>query len=52
MEVDGEAAEVEPGDAIAIPPGAWHAGPAHRHPLAALPLLLRPPYRHEDTYFA
>ena len=50
MEIDGELREVKPGDAILIPPGAWH------QITAASPLRLlcccAPPYSHEDTYFA
>lgn len=50
MEVDGEEREVAPGDAILIPPGAWHQIAAK----SALRLLCccAPPYAHEDTYFA
>ena len=51
IEVDGERAGVAPGDAILIPPGAWHRIEAS--PDAALRFLCccAPPYRHEDTYF-
>lgn len=50
MEIDGEVRDVCPGDAILIPPGAWHQ-------ITALELLrflccCAPPYAHEDTYFA
>jgi mannose-6-phosphate isomerase-like protein (cupin superfamily) len=51
MEVDGSTAEVVPGDAILIPPGAWHelvAGPAG----VRLLCCCVPPYAHDDTYFA
>lgn len=52
MELDGERAAVRAGDAILIPPGAWHriraTGPG---PLRFL-CCCAPPYRHEDTYFA
>ena len=51
MEVDGERAAVEAGDAILIPPGAWHriaAGPAG----VCFLCCCAPPYRHEDTFFA
>jgi mannose-6-phosphate isomerase-like protein (cupin superfamily) len=51
MEVDGEEREVGPGDAVLIPPGAWHtlqAGPGG----ARLLCCCAPPYRHEDTFFA
>ena len=49
MEVDGERREVGPGDAILIPPGAWHTIEAS----ADLRFLCccAPPYSHEDTYF-
>ncbi len=52
MELDGERAAVSAGDAILIPPGAWHQIRAG----AAGPLRLlcacAPAYRHEDTYFS
>ena len=49
MEVDGEEREVGPGDAILIPPGAWHQIKA----VDALRFLCccAPPYQHDDTYF-
>jgi len=51
MELDGTERLVGPGDAILIPPGAWHrieAGPG-----ADLRFLCccAPPYAHEDTFF-
>jgi mannose-6-phosphate isomerase-like protein (cupin superfamily) len=49
MEIDGEKAEVGPGDAILIPPGAWHQITA-KEPLRFL-CCCAPPYRHEDTFF-
>jgi mannose-6-phosphate isomerase-like protein (cupin superfamily) len=50
MELEGEHRELGPGDAVAIPPGAWHEIKA----LDALRFLCccAPPYTHEDTYFA
>ncbi len=50
MEIDGEIRSVTPGDAILIPPGAWHQITAS----TALRFLCccAPPYSHEDTYFA
>ena len=51
MELDGERRPVGPGDAILIPPGAWHelrAGDAR----VRLLCCCAPPYSHEDTYFA
>ncbi len=50
MEIDGESREVCPGDAILIPPGAWHQIRAIE-PLQFL-CCCAPPYAHEDTYFA
>ena len=49
MEIDGEQQQVEPGDAILIPPGAWHQIKA----LTDLRFLCccAPVYSHEDTYF-
>ena len=49
IEIDGETRAVVPGDAILIPPGAWHTIVAEE----ALRFLCccAPPYAHEDTYF-
>lgn len=49
MEIEGESREVFPGDAILIPPGAWHQMIAIE-PMKFL-CCCSPPYRHEDTYF-
>jgi len=49
MEINGETRAVCPGDAILIPPGAWHTISA-REPLRFL-CCCAPPYSHEDTYF-
>jgi mannose-6-phosphate isomerase-like protein (cupin superfamily) len=50
MEIDGVVSEVEAGDAILIPAGAWHQIKATE----ALRFLCccAPPYSHEDTFFA
>jgi quercetin dioxygenase-like cupin family protein len=51
LEVDGESREVGEGDAVLIPPGAWHelvAGPEG----ARLLCVCVPPYSHDDTYFS
>jgi len=50
MEIDGEACPVAPGDAILIPPGAWHQITAS----TTLRFLCccAPPYAHDDTYFS
>lgn len=49
MEIEGEICEVLPGDAILIPPGAWHEITSTTD-LVFL-CCCSPPYRHEDTYF-
>jgi mannose-6-phosphate isomerase-like protein (cupin superfamily) len=51
MEVDGERRRVGPGDAILIPPGAWHEIRADETSVRFL-CCCAPPYRHEDTFFA
>jgi mannose-6-phosphate isomerase-like protein (cupin superfamily) len=49
IELDGERRRVGPGDAILIPPGAWHTIMAIE-PLCFL-CCCAPPYAHNDTYF-
>jgi mannose-6-phosphate isomerase-like protein (cupin superfamily) len=49
MEIDGDAQEVGPGDAILIPAGAWHTIAAEER-LRFL-CCCAPPYAHEDTFF-
>jgi len=51
MELDGQERDVNAGDAILIPPRAWHtlvAGPQG----ARLLCCCVPAYSHDDTYFA
>jgi len=51
LEVDGETRPVAEGDAVVIPPGAWHvlvAGPSGTRLLC----MCVPPYSHDDTYFS
>jgi mannose-6-phosphate isomerase-like protein (cupin superfamily) len=51
MELDGERARISPGDAVPIPPGAWHElRNVGERPLRIL-CCCAPPYRHEDTFF-
>ncbi|HWB21626.1 MAG TPA: cupin domain-containing protein [Gaiellaceae bacterium] len=49
MELDGEWRHIAPGDAVLIPPRAWHST------IAATQLRFlcccAPPYSHDDTYF-
>lgn len=51
MEVDGARRTVGPGDAILIPPGAWHQIRAGAGTLRFL-CCCAPPYRDEDTFFS
>jgi mannose-6-phosphate isomerase-like protein (cupin superfamily) len=50
MEIEGVEREVGPGDAIVIPPGAWHQIRA-LEPLTFL-CCCAPPYSDADTYFS
>ena len=51
MEIDGTSRPVTPGDAILIPPGAWHQiTTTSPDPLRFL-CCCAPPYDHSDTYF-
>jgi quercetin dioxygenase-like cupin family protein len=50
MELEGEVEQLSAGEAVLIPPGAWHelvAGPAGIRLLCCCV----PPYSHDDTYF-
>lgn len=52
MELDGTVRDVEAGDAILIPPGAWHQiTNTGADPLRLL-CCCAPAYSHDDTYFA
>jgi len=51
MELDGERRRVGVGDAIAIPPGAWHELRAGGDRPLRILCCCAPPYRHEDTFF-
>ncbi|HET7044219.1 MAG TPA: cupin domain-containing protein [Gaiellaceae bacterium] len=50
LELDGERRPVGPGDAILIPPGAWHEISAGGEGVRFL-CCCAPPYRHDDTFF-
>ena len=52
MELDGDVAPVRPGDAILIPPGAWHQITANATNRLRLLCCCAPPYSHDDTFFA
>jgi mannose-6-phosphate isomerase-like protein (cupin superfamily) len=51
MEIDGETRSVGPGDAVLIPPRAWHSIVAGESGARFL-CCCAPPYSHDDTYFA
>jgi mannose-6-phosphate isomerase-like protein (cupin superfamily) len=51
MEIDEHLSLVNPGDAILIPPGAWHQIKAHTDTPVRLLCCCAPPYSHDDTYF-
>jgi mannose-6-phosphate isomerase-like protein (cupin superfamily) len=51
MELDGARAEIGPGDAVAIPPGAWHEIVALGDEQLRFLCCCAPPYSHDDTYF-
>jgi mannose-6-phosphate isomerase-like protein (cupin superfamily) len=51
LEVDGDRRRVGPGDAILIPPGAWHQIRATGAGELRFLCCCAPPYTHEDTYF-
>jgi mannose-6-phosphate isomerase-like protein (cupin superfamily) len=52
MELDGERRLVGIGDAVLIPPGAWHQIRAGAEGQLRFLCCCAPAYRHEDTYFA
>jgi mannose-6-phosphate isomerase-like protein (cupin superfamily) len=52
MEVDGDRRDVGPGDAILIPPGAWHQIRAGDGEPVRFLCCCAPPYSDDDTYFA
>ncbi len=51
MEIDGERARVDPGDAVLIPPGARHQITASADGPLRFLCCCAPPYSHDDTYF-
>ncbi|HZS23388.1 MAG TPA: cupin domain-containing protein [Gaiellaceae bacterium] len=51
MEVDGETRMVRPGDAILIPPGAWHQLENNGTSELRILCCCAPPYSHDDTFF-
>ena len=51
MELDGSTKPIGPGDAILIPPNAWHQITASNTSQLRFLCCCSPPYSHEDTYF-
>ena len=51
LEVDGEIRAVRPGDAILIPPGAWHMLENDGTSELLILCMCSPPYSHDDTHF-
>jgi mannose-6-phosphate isomerase-like protein (cupin superfamily) len=52
LEVDGETQLVRPGDAVLIPPGAWHSLENTGTSELRILCCCTPPYSHEDTFFS
>ncbi len=52
LEVDGERRRVGSGDAILIPPGAWHTLENDGSGELRILCCCSPPYSHEDTFFS
>jgi mannose-6-phosphate isomerase-like protein (cupin superfamily) len=51
LEVDGQTRHVRPGDAVLIPPGAWHTLVNDGTSELRILCCCAPPYSHEDTFF-
>jgi mannose-6-phosphate isomerase-like protein (cupin superfamily) len=51
MEVDGDAQTIRPGDAVLIPPGAWHTLENNGTSELRILCCCSPPYSHDDTFF-
>jgi mannose-6-phosphate isomerase-like protein (cupin superfamily) len=51
LEVDGDRQMVRPGDAILIPPGAWHTLENNGTSELRILCCCAPPYSHDDTFF-
>ncbi len=51
LEVDGETRHVRPGDAVLIPPGAWHTLENDGTSELTILCMCSPPYSHDDTFF-
>jgi len=52
LEIDGERRRVGPGDAVLIPPGAWHTLENDGTSELTILCVCVPPYSHDDTFFS
>ena len=52
LEVDGETRTVRPGDAVLIPPRAWHMLENDGTSELLILCMCSPPYSDEDTFFS
>ena len=52
LEVDGDTRHVRPGDAVLIPPGAWHTLENDGTSELIVLCSCAPPYLHEDTFLS
>ncbi len=52
LEIDGERRRVAPGDAVLIPPGAWHTLENDGTSELTILCVCVPPYSHDDTFFS
>ena len=52
LEVDGETRTVRPGDAVLIPPRAWHTLENDGTSELLILCMCSPPYSDEDTFFS
>jgi len=51
MVIDGETSQMRPGDAVLIPPGAWHTLENNGTSELRILCCCAPPYSHDDTFF-
>ena len=51
MVIDGETSQMRPGDAVLIPPGAWHTLENNGTSELRILCCCAPPYSHDDTLF-
>jgi len=52
LEIDGESVLIRPGDAVLIPPRAWHTLENNGTSELTILCMCSPPYSDEDTFFS